>query len=295
MLKKIIIGATLLSCGQLLQAQCSPNEQYADSASGVWPTIEEGLPCAFADDPSGYNATIDVKTITDTTISYLGLSIQALVRAIRITSITGLPDGFTFSPNEEVWENGGQRPQFTPVQGCVKLSAPAQAVSLLSMTNPNGIDYDLKVFVDLQIDSVIPDNQLLKPLYGRWLSEINSDPLKPVEVNGYQIRVRSISGPCFPSVNSTADVKNNRVRLNGVYPNPSSDISNIHFTSLRAGAFTLNLYNATGALVQQQTIPVTAGENTATLNTFGLAGGLYHFTLQNQQDLMHGSLIRSND
>lgn len=280
---------------QHLHAQCTPKAQYADSSAGVWPSIVENLPCAFADNPNGYSTAIDIKTLTDTTISYMGQSFVASIRAIKISDYSGLPEGFTFAPNQPVWENGGSSPNFTPVQGCISIEAPASAVQLLSNANPNGIDYNLKIYVDFQLDSIKPDIPMISGmLYGKWLSEINQEPLKPVEVNGYQIRVRSITNSiCAPLLLSVAEP----MKATGlsVYPNPANGYTRIAFRAEKHNDIQLSVFNSTGSLVESRSIQSLPGENSLELQTGNYAAGLYHFTLNTGSEMQSGSFIRTKE
>lgn len=287
----LLLVLCLLIGSSRLGAQCTPSSQYADSSAGVWPNFADNLPCAYTFNPDGYNTSIDIKTITDTTINYLGFSLTALVRAIKIETITGLPEGFSFTPNTAVWQNGGARPAYTPVQGCVQLKASQQTLQQIGMMNPIGTDFNLKVFVDLQIDSVIPDNPLVKPLYGKWLSEINLDQLKPVEVNGYQIRVRGLEGPCLPlpaSIFSPVTMGAAKV-----FPNPVNEGAKIVFQRSYAGNVQLNVYNITGSLIESRNIRSNRGENSLELATVAYAAGLYHFTIADGTELLSGSFTRT--
>jgi hypothetical protein len=287
----LLIFLSVFAGYNLAIAQCTPNPQYADSSSGVWPSIQQNLPCAFADNPNGYATTIDLKTISDTTISYMSMSASVRVKAVKIVSVTGMPDGFTFSPDKPVWENGGVRPDFTPVQGCIQIAAPAAAVQQASMANPGGHDFNLTIVVDMLVDTVI-GLPIPLPVNNKWLSEINQAPLKPIDVVGYQIRVRSTTSECGPQIPSALSEVLAAGQMK-VFPNPAHNNTAISFNSATAGNTTVSVFNAAGSLVEQRTVNASQGQNTLNLQTQQYANGFYHFIVNTPTNVMHGSFVKS--
>lgn len=281
MIKRILTLLAFAVAPYAVNAQCTPNPAYADSSFGVWPDTLTNLPCAFADNASGYNATIDVKTLTDTFVSIsigpLPVDINAYIEAFRINAVEGLPTGFTYIPNQTIWTNGGSAPNFTPVQGCVSILAAQSALSDIISANPTGADFPLTVVVDAKIAS--SDNQLANAIISnRWLSELNTLPgITAIPVEGYVIRVRPTAGVgCDPL--AIAELVE-PVAVAGNFPNPFSKSTNIRFNSTTNREMELKVFNMVGKEMQKFAIKAVKGENTFTLVNEKLTPGVYFYTL----------------
>lgn len=67
-----------------------------------------------------------------------------------------------------------------------------------------------------------------------------------------------------------------------VFPNPAKDVLNIKLNSKLTGRIALNIYNATGSLLQTKNVNKSSGESNEILNVKMLSAGLY--TLQIMSD-----------
>lgn len=282
MLKPLLLTtAGLLFYSAAATAQCTPNPLYADSTFGVWPDTTTNLPCAFGDQSAGYNAVIDIKTLTDTavslTISGLPLNLTAYIEKFRINTVEGLPTGFTFIPNTNEWTNGGAAPNFTSVQGCVSILANQASVQAILAANPGGIDIPLTVFVDAKIHST--DNQLANTIIaGNWLSDLSSIPgITAIPVSGYQLRVRQNQADGCGEV-SIANAPEWSAGMQ-IAPNPVSEQANLVFLLSQPKALEFRVFNAQGQLVSIQQIQGSVGENRVNMNCNDLPSGLYVYTL----------------
>jgi hypothetical protein len=276
-------------------AQCTPNEQYADSTFGVWPDTTENLPCAFADNSAGYNAVIDLKTLTDTTVSItlggLPLVLEAYIEAFRINSVDGLPAGFNFIPNQSVWTNGGTSPDFTAVQGCVNIIAAQSSLTDIITANPSGIDYPLTVVVDAKIKNT--NNPLANAVISNaWLSDLSSIPgITAIPVSGYVLRVRPNSGSeCGPT--AIAEVTST-VAIDGNYPNPFTKSTSIRFTSNQTKNMELKVFNMVGKEVMKANFKAVKGENSYNLINEKLTAGVYFYTLSDGKNTATRRMIVS--
>lgn len=281
MIKKLLSIAFLTLSAHVVSAQCTPSSAYADSSFGVWPDTTENLPCAFADAAAGYNAVIDIKTLTDTAVSVnvggTNLDVIAYIEAFRINSVDGLPTGFTYIPNQSVWTNGGASPNFTPVQGCVSIISNQSAIQSILTANPNGIDIPFTVVVDAKVANT--NNPLANLLINNaWLSELSSVPgITAISVPGYKIRVRNNAADgCLPL--AVAEIIE-PVSAKGNFPNPFNKSTTIQFNSDAAKTMNLSVSNMIGKVVYSSKIQVNKGENTVNFNADQLTPGIYFYTI----------------
>jgi len=290
MIKPLLLTAAgLLFISAAATAQCTPNPLYADSTFGVWPDTTTNLPCAFGDQSAGYNAVIDIKTLTDTavslTISGIPLNLTAYIEKFRINDVEGLPIGFTYIPNTNEWTNNGAAPDFISVRGCVSILANQASVQAILSANPGGIDIPLTVFVDAKIHST--DNSLANTIIaGNWLSELSAIPgITAIPVTGYKLRVRQnqADGCGQVSIDNAPEWSSGMQ----VAPNPVSDQANLVFQLSQPQLMELRVFNAQGQVVAAQQIQGALGENRVNMNLNHLGSGLYFYTLGN------GNLIAS--
>jgi hypothetical protein len=281
MIKKLLSIAFFALTVQAASAQCTPNSAYADSSFGVWPDTTENLPCAFADVATGYNAVIDIKTLTDTAVSVslsgTNLDVIAYIEAFRINSVDGLPSGFTYIPNQSVWTNGGASPNFTAVQGCVSIIANQASIQSILAANPNGIDIPFTVVVDAKVANT--NNPLANLLINNaWLSELSAVPgITAIPVPGYKIRVRnSAADGCLPLAVSEIIEP---VSAKGNFPNPFNKSTTIQFNSDASKKVTLTVSNMIGKVVYTNTLQANKGENTFNFNADQLTPGIYFYTI----------------
>jgi hypothetical protein len=276
-------------------AQCTPNEQYADSTFGVWPDTTENLPCAFADNASGYSAVIDLKTLTDTTVSItlggIPLNLEAYIEAFRINGVTGLPAGFNYIPNQSVWTNGGATPNFTAVQGCVSIVAAQSTLADIIAANPTGIDYPLTVVVDAKIKNT--NNPLANAVISdAWLSELTSIPgITAIPVEGYKLRIRPVTtAEC--GTTAVAEIASS-VSIDGNYPNPFSKTTSIRFNSSSTKNMELKVFNMVGKEMMKSNFKAVKGENSYTLLNEKLTSGVYFYTLSDGKNTATRRMIVS--
>ena len=297
MIKRYLLAAFAVVAFQgMANAQCTPSSVYADSTFGVWPDTVANLPCAFADEVIGYNAVIDLKTLTDTVVSVvvLGspLNITAYIEAFRVNSVTGLPAGFAYIPNQTTWTNGGTAPNYTAVQGCMSILATQSAIQAIISSNPNGVDFPLNVIVDAKVNST--DNSFADfVLGGKWLSEVSGVPgVQAIPVSGYVIKVRpSSASGCAPL--ATVELNTTAFDVQGNYPNPFSGTTEIQYTSASRREVSFEVRNMVGKQIINRTIKAERGQNSITVNADQLVAGIYFYTISDGKKAVTRKMIVS--
>ena len=282
MVKRYLLSALFVAALQgLASAQCTPDPLYADSTFGVWPDTTANLPCAFADDAAGYNTAINIKTLTDTSVSVtIGttFNVTAYIEAFRVNNVTGLPAGFSYIPNASTWTNEGSAPAYTSVQGCLSLLAAQPALQAVIASNPDGADFPLVVTVDAKVNTT--DNTLANfVLAGKWLSEVTGVPgVQAIDVTGYVLKVRpSSSAGCLPV--GTIEVETSSFDVQGNYPNPFTNATEIRYSASSRHDVNFEVRNMVGKVVMDKTVKAERGQNTINLSADQFVPGIYFYTI----------------
>lgn len=295
MIKRYILAVcAVFSMYGIASAQCTPDPLYTDSTFGVWPDTLTNLPCGFSDNSSGYNAVINIKTLTDTSVTVpLVGSLDAYIEAFRVNSVTGLPAGFSYIPNQSVWTNEGTAPSYIAIQGCLSILAGQSALQSIISANPAGADFPLIVVVDAKINST--NNPLANTIIGnKWLSEINSNGINAISVTGYVIKVRpSSSAGCLPL--ATIEVNNSSFDIQGNYPNPFSGLTEIRYTSSSRKEVSFEIRNMVGKQILNRSIKAERGSNSITVNADQLVPGIYFYTITDGKKSMTRKMIVSQN
>tara|TARA_Y100001968_G_C19450704_1_gene768358 strand:+ start:1052 stop:1804 length:753 start_codon:yes stop_codon:yes gene_type:complete len=107
MKKSLLFTVSLLLTTLFINAQCTPNPQYADSAYGVWPDTVTNFDPATVN--VAYAQVLDFKLPLDAGVidpNFAGVNIDSAV----LTSVAGLPPGLTYVCNTPTnsWLGGEQ-------------------------------------------------------------------------------------------------------------------------------------------------------------------------------------------
>ena len=270
MIKKLLLGFAVVAITALtVNAQpCTPNPIYADSAGGVWPDV---FPTACKNEPAGYNLVIDLKTITDTSVTS-PLALSLYIQAFRISSVDGLPSGFQVAQayngsvgGFDAWVNGGTDPNWTPVQGCAVVSAPQSAVQAANVGDNA---------VTVNVDLYAKNSQQGSPILANytWTSTIGV-------VVPYEFTL-TVADVCT----SLDELSPNSFGVAQNYPNPFGNSTTIPFNTVKEENMTLKVYNMVGMLVYETEFASKAGKNVFLMDASKLSSGMYVFNLSNGKE-----------
>lgn len=282
MIKRLLF-TTAITMGIALasKAQCTIGSAIANADPGtILPDSATGLPPAYAGDPNGYITSLDIKTLTDTTVVVgppINQTVSLKVYKMKIHNVkvfdpnnpnneTALPSGFTYAADAAEWVNGGTAPNLTPVTGCVAVSANQSAVQAALNGGPaNDGVYPLRIYVDIQFTA--PSLFITNPT---WISQSPYADLMPTNEN-YRLRV--LSGT------SIIEPNNNNFRVVANVPNPFANYTEILFTLPTEGNVSLKVYNMLGKEVYATTVSGNAGDNRIPVSAEKLTSGIYLYTL----------------
>lgn len=95
------------------QAQCTPNQLYADSVYGVWPDTTQNFVPGMVD--VYYSDTLNVLVPSDASLVNNSIPAGTVIDSVQVTAVSGLPPGITVDCNSQT----GGSCSFLPNQvGC---------------------------------------------------------------------------------------------------------------------------------------------------------------------------------
>lgn len=285
-MKKILLTIIAgVAFGVSASAQCIPNPMYANEEFGLWPDSAEFVTDFGAMAGVDYETVIDIKTLRDTmtTATILGQTNNFIIhfKAFRINSVSGVPNGFTYTiggptVSNNQWVNTfttqSDTASYQAVQGCLQITAAAADVTAAAPST-GYTDYPLTVIVDAQVGN---SNILNSTLKDKWLSDLNSfsSDIDAIPITDYVIRVHAANGV-------TEMLNLNKFDVAQSYPNPAVDFATISFTTPTPSNVEVRVYNMLGAMVHKTDLLTEKGVNNYKMRTGQLSSGLYIYTVSN--------------
>jgi hypothetical protein len=271
----LLLLTSWLFSTQFASAQCTPNATYAGQSAGIYPGVSVNLPPVNI--PEAYTASLTINTETDTAISVnvggFPINAVAYISAMRINAVNGLPAGFTWATNQSEWNNGGAAPNFTPVQGCISITADAASVQQILQDNPSGGSFPLELVLDARIHST--SNPLLNSaLSNTWLSDLAATvPGAGAQtITGYVLTVE----PDITGMNEAGKVQIS------VYPNPANKFIIIDKSPNLFGEYAI--YDLLGKQLQQGQL-IDVGSQLITIDP-NLRPGYYYLKINKGNGLV---------
>ncbi len=236
-------------------AQCTPDPQFV--SPGIYPDTATGLDPAYVG--QSYNQNITIITPTDTVVDVLGNMVQVTVDSINLTSVTGLPQGFSYSCDPP---------------SCGFPGGTIKCAELYSMTDPTSSEigvYNI-VFETTSYASDVP-----------FIGFFTQDDV----IDYYYIEVFG--------ANSTINTFDNKsFELKSVYPNPITDQARFQFISGDSAPISFKIHNLLGEEVDSRLFYSNKGVNTIYINTSLYPQGIYLYSINNGQKVLTKRMVVSN-
>ncbi len=229
-------------------SQCVPDPVITQNIPGVYPDSATGLPHAYVGIP--YNTVMHVYVPVDTTY----LSLPATIDSIKVTGVSGLPSGFTYTctPSNCVFPGG--------TNACILLQGSAPGAGMIGV-------YPLVV---------------LMTVYGK----VATIPQTLSETNdNYSIVIESSTG-LWSLSNGSFAVKQNS-------PNPFSRYTVIPVSSRTAGKVNLKISDLLGNIVFNQDREVQKGISNLQVDAQDLKAGVYIYTVSDGKNTVTRRLVVS--
>ena len=205
-MKKTLLFLSFTLAYVFSSGQCIPDPQY--TAPGIYPDTTTGLSDAIVG--QAYSQNITIITPTDTVVDILGQSASVDIDSISLTTVTGLPNGFTYSCDPP---------------SCGFPGGTIKCAELYSTVNPNQSDIGLYniVFETTSYASNVP-----------FLGTFTQDDI----IDYYFINIVD---------NTTFTIDKYDISsfdLRDVFPNPASKNVEIQFISASTDDLILNVYKS---------------------------------------------------
>lgn len=253
LLTLIFTFATLLAYSQ---NGCSPDPLF--TAAGIYPDSAIGLTNALVG--QAYSENITIVTPTDTDVVYLGQTINVTIDNIDLTSVTGLPNNFTYAcdpPN------------------CSFTGGTIECAELYSTVNPTMTDIGLYpiIFETTTYVSGVP-----------IIGTTTQDDV----IDYYYIEILD---------NTTSTINqfdNNTFELKNIYPNPVNDQSKIQFITGEPKDVVFSVFNYLGEKIDEQIITANRGVNDIFINANNYPNGMYLYSINNGEKIISKRMVIAN-
>ena len=253
-MKKFLLTLILAFIFIGANAQCTPDPQF--TVVGIYPDTNTGITPAYVG--QSYNQVITIINPLDTNVVYNGIPIDVTVQTIELTSVTGLPQNFTYdclAPN------------------CVFAGGSTSCAVLSSTSNPTSADlgsYQIIMNTTTTVDAGIG-------------IPITQDDV----IDYYYLNI----------VNATSTINqfdNTTFELKVAYPNPAINQTKIQFISGIPENIMFKIYNLLGEEIESQLISSLRGVNTININTSSYSEGIYLYSINNGERVLAKRMVIAN-
>ena len=252
-MKKYIINLFTVLFSLSISAQCVPDQVF--TIPGIYPDEVTNLPSANVGQP--YSAIITALTPLDTAVDIGGLLLNVTIANIDLTSVSGLPNNFTYDcqpPN---------------------CSFPGGAYSCAEISS--SIDptiSDIGVYPLVMITSSLAINV---PLIGTF-TQVDT-------VDYFFIEITDATSTNLGSFND------NSFEILNIYPNPIQNNSKIYFITGISEKVNILIYNTLGNIVFDNLLRSNRGVNDLNLNLSQLSDGIYTIVLKSNNKTTSSKII----
>ena len=254
-MKKILLSLIFAVALVFANAQCTPDPQF--TVPGIYPDSATGISSAYVG--QSYSEVITVITPLDTSIVYQGNLIDVTISTIKLASLTGLPQNFTYAcdpPN------------------CSFPGGSTGCISIYSTTPPLSSDigsYDI-IFETTSYASNVP-----------FLGTFTQDDV----IDYYYIEISAATSTMNQFDDATFELK-------GIYPNPVINQASIQFLLGFSENITLKIYNLLGEEIESQVLFSSRGINNINFDFSMYSEGIYLYTLSNGVRVLTDRIVVKN-
>jgi len=254
-MKNYILTLFILLFSLSIYAQCVPDQQF--TSPGIYPDQATNLPSANVGQP--YSAIITALTPLDTVVDISGLLLNVTIANIDLTSITGLPNNFTYDcqPSNCSFPGGAY--------SCAEISSTIDPTIS-----------DIGVYPLIMTTSTLAINV---PLLGTY-TQVDT-------VDYFFIEITSATS------NDIGYFNDNSFEIKNIYPNPIKNNSKLYFITGNSKKINLVIYNTLGNIVSDQFLTSNRGVNDINLNLSHLSDGIYTIVLKSDNKSISSKIIVS--
>ena len=249
-MKQLLLTFLAICIALSSYSQCTPDPSI--TSPGIFPDEITNLDEAFVG--QAYSTQIDVLTPLDTT--YLGLNVTII--NIDLTSITGLPNNFTYTCNPP---------------NCSFPGGTYACAEIYSTSNPTQADigyYPLIMTTEAFVDIPLLPN----------LSQIDTVDYFFIDISNATATLEYLNSSTF--------------KILDVFPNPVSDNASFQFVHGKREIVSFYVLDILGNIVYEKKINSNYGINKFNIDISKLSSGLYTYCFKNSTNLISKKLVVSN-
>ena len=253
---KQLLLTFLATCLALFSySQCTPDSSI--TSPGIFPDEMTNLDEAFVD--QAYSTQIDVLTPLDTSVSLNGFNVSVTISNIDLTSITGLPNNFTYTCNPP---------------NCSFAGGTYACAEIYSTVNPT--QADIGYYPLIMTTSTLAINV---PLIGS-ITQLDTVDYFFIDISNLTTTLEHVNTSTF--------------KILDVFPNPVSDHASFQFVHGESEKVFFYIVDVLGNIVHEKIINSNYGVNKFDLNISKLPSGIYTYCFKNSNNLISKKLVVSH-
>ena len=253
---KQLLLTFLATCIALVSfSQCSPDSSI--TSPGIFPDEITNLDEAFVG--QAYSTQIDVLTPLDTSVSLSGLNVNVTISNIDLTSITGLPNNFTYTCNPP---------------NCSFAGGTYACAEIYSTVNPTQADVGYYPLV--MTTSTLAINV---PLIGS-ITQVDTVDYFFIDISNASATLEHVNTSTF--------------KVLDVFPNPTSNNVSFQFVIGQSENISFYIIDMLGNIINEQKINSNYGVNKFNIDISKLSSGIYTYCFKNSTNIISKRLIVSN-
>jgi len=253
-MKQLLLTFLAICIALVSFSQCSPDSSI--TSPGIFPDEMTNLDEAFVG--QAYSTQIDVLTPLDTSVSLSGLNVNVTISNIDLTSITGLPNNFTYACNPP---------------NCSFPGGTYACAEIYSTVNPT--QADIGYYPLVMTTSTLAINV---PLIGS-ITQLDTVDYFFIDISNATATLEHVNMSTF--------------KISDVFPNPVSDVANFQFVIGKSENVYFYILDILGNLVDEKKINSNYGVNKFDVDVSKLPTGIYTYCFKNSNTLISKKLIVS--
>ena len=249
-MKQLLLTFLAICIAVLSYSQCTPDASI--TSPGIYPDEITNLDEGFVG--QAYSTQIDVLTPLDT--NYQGINVT--ISSIDLTSITGLPNNFSYTCNPP---------------NCSFPGGTYACAEIYSTTNPTQADvgyYPLIMTTEAFVNIPLLPN----------ISQLDTVDYFFIDISNTTATLENINMSTFKILN--------------VFPNPTSDIANFQFVIGQSENISFYIIDMLGNVINEKKIISNYGVNKFDVDISKLSSGIYTYCFKSSNNLISKKLIVSN-
>ena len=256
-MKNFIFITLVIFYTNALHGQCTPDTSI--SSPGIYPDEITNLPESFVGQP--YSAQIDVLTPLDTSVVVpgLGFPVPVTIENIELTSVTGLPNNFSYTCNPP---------------NCIFPGGTYACAQLFSTSDPTSADIGY-----YPITMTTSTDAINVPLVGTYTQEDTVDYFY-IDISNASATLEHLNVSTF--------------KILDVFPNPASDNASFQFVLGKSEVVSFYVLDILGNIVHEKKLNSNYGVNKFDVDISKLPSGIYTYCFKNSNNLISKKLIVSN-